>query len=758
MTFMTFSLFLGGLAATSVPVLLHLLMRGKPKRIEFPALMFVKKHLEIRRRSYQLKHLILLALRILIFVLFGLALARPTLKLADWLSGPSVAPARRASDNGRGFVSTLATSLGSQEAPIAAAIVVDSSLRMAYVAENRTRLDVAKEFARWILSQLPSGSSIALLSSERESAVFQVDVLAAEDKIERLQISPTGRPVAGAVLDALTLLSGSEFEQRELYVLTDLSEPGWPGELATSLRNMVDGMKTGETLFTVSGKELGLFVVDVGVEEPTNASVLRLTPSPQTATPESTVFLEAELAHLGPAAKKTVELVLDGSGRGVSETELLRDTKTIDFPSGRSRRTVEFALAGLETGLRQGKLRFSTPDALTIDDTMSFTIQVREPLKILVLAQPPVRESSKFLCEALRTFHFEVEAEALSELPGKTARELQPFKAVILLDPTPLEGAVWKKLADYASTGCGVGVFLGSRADSLASFNDPSATEVLGLKLVRQARRPDGDLWMVPENAATPILSPFRQFRAVEDFPWDAQTVFRYWECNELSSRADVALPFNDGRPAVIVQQLGRGRTLTVTTPISELAETTQPWNLLTRSEAPWMFVLLAEGFAKYLVGTAQRNFNFKAGEPIVIRPDLETIPATCLLGTPSGASIRLAPDVQRREIGVPSATELGNYRIRSGGARESLDTGFSVTLSGGETVLERIDVKRLDDCFGDKNYRLVRTPREIEHGIARRRVGQELYTGILLLLALVFAGEYLLSNRFHGTAGPSPL
>ncbi|MDR1962997.1 MAG: BatA domain-containing protein [Planctomycetaceae bacterium] len=45
MIFTTFSFFLGALAASAIPVLLHLLMRGKPKRIEFPALMFIRKRL-----------------------------------------------------------------------------------------------------------------------------------------------------------------------------------------------------------------------------------------------------------------------------------------------------------------------------------------------------------------------------------------------------------------------------------------------------------------------------------------------------------------------------------------------------------------------------------------------------------------------------------------------------------------------------------------------------------------------------------------
>lgn len=753
MTFTTISLFFGGLVAAGIPVVLHLLMRGKPKRIEFPALMFVKKRLEIHKRSYQLKHLILLALRVLAFILIGLALARPTLKLGDWFPTFASSSTSKSSLENRGFVETLATSLGSQDAPVAAAIVVDSSTRMKYVAENRTRLDVAKEFARWILAQLPEGSEIAVLSSERESPVFQVDVLAAGEKLERLQTVPTGGKVVETILDALGLLRQSEIQQRELYILSDLSEPGWSVELSDSLRSLIDEMKTDQGLFGASEKDLGIFVVDVGVENPTDSAIVRLSVSPQSATSQSTVYLETEFSHIGSATSRTVDVLLSSLSSDASE-DTVRDTRTVVFPDGESRSRELFTLTGLEPGIRQGKIRFTVPDALTVDDQVFFTLRIGTPWKILLVARPPVRESSKYLREALDKSLFEVQTALPTDLSGKTLNELRQFKSVILLDPAPLEPSNWKKLSDYASSGGGVGVFLGPHAEPMDSFNDSVAVELLGAKLVRQARASTDGLWIVPGNGVSPILGPFLQEGDLSELPWDAQPVFRYWETSDLNPGADVALPYSDGRAAIIVQNIGRGRTVVVTTPVCEPPDSPRPWNLLPRSDVRWMFLLLSEGIARFLVGAAEQNFNFQAGQPIVVHPDWsgtqDAFPSTCLLGTPSGASVRLSPDVQRREISIPSTSEPGNYRIRSGGARESLDTGFSVNLAGQDMILRRIDERRLEQILGEKNFKLVRTPREIETGIARRRVGQELYTFFLVLLVFVFAAEYIFSNRFY--------
>lgn len=753
MTFITFSLLLGGLAAAAIPVLLHLLMRGKPRIIEFPALMFLKKRLDVQKRRNRLKHLILLAMRVLACVLIGLALARPSVKLADWFPSLTMSSAQKTEDGRWSFVGSIASSLGSQEAPIAAAVVVDSSIRMDYVQENQARLDVARDFSRWILEQIPTGSDIAILSCEREAAVFQVDVLAAKEKIDRLQITPMGRTVADAVQDALNLLAESENEQRELYIVTDLTEPGWPGDLGRTLQNVIEGLKPAAGMFgPISDKELGIFVVDVGTETPINSSIVRFQLTPEAATVQTPVRIDLEISHLGPASDKTVEVVLmDGAN------ERIRTSKNISFPEGESKRSLTFPLAAFDPGTHQGKLRFSVPDALSADDEAWFTVQVQTPWKLLLLAPPPVRESSLYLLEALKTAEmFDFETAALSTLSGMTMREMEGFRGIILLDPDPMPAPVWKKLADYASSGHGVAIFLGARANDLASFNDPTATEVLGAKLVQQAREPDGELWFVPEGETSPVFSPFRQYRRLETFPWDALPVFRYWQLSDLSPRAEVAASFLDSRPAIITQPQGRGNVVTVTTPVSETAEVRNPWNLWSRTEAPYMFFLLAEGIAKQIIGVGDQCFNYEAGRQVVLRPNVETFPATCLMGTPSGKSVRLSPDTVLRQIVVPTTSEPGNYRIRSGGVQESLDTGFSVNLPGGVTNLRRIGKDRLDSLLGEKNYKLVRTPQEIELGIARRRVGQELFPAIMLLLAALFAAEYIFSNRFYGFTATS--
>src|ERR671936_436178 len=70
-------LLLGGLLFVGVPVLLHLIMRQKPKHLLFPAVRFLLARHRTNQRKLQLRHLLLLAMRMLLIAFACLALARP---------------------------------------------------------------------------------------------------------------------------------------------------------------------------------------------------------------------------------------------------------------------------------------------------------------------------------------------------------------------------------------------------------------------------------------------------------------------------------------------------------------------------------------------------------------------------------------------------------------------------------------------------------------------------------------------------------
>src|SRR5262249_17549138 len=139
MTFV-FPALLGGLLLAGIPILLHLIMRQKPKTLSFPAFRFLVQRQRTNLRKLQLRHLLLLALRMLLIALVCLALARP-----------------RLFHEGLGLNS---------ERPVAAVLVFDTSLSMTYQTSDKlSRLDEAKKRGQEFLSQLPGGSRIVVLDT-----------------------------------------------------------------------------------------------------------------------------------------------------------------------------------------------------------------------------------------------------------------------------------------------------------------------------------------------------------------------------------------------------------------------------------------------------------------------------------------------------------------------------------------------------------------------------------------------------------------
>ncbi|HQG28403.1 MAG TPA: BatA domain-containing protein, partial [Candidatus Ozemobacteraceae bacterium] len=97
--------FLAGALTVAVPLWLHLYYRRTPIPRDFPSLRLIRLSVEAMTRRMKLRHLVLLALRILALVLLTLAFARP------FVGGGSVA----------------ATGSGS---PAAFVVILDNSLSM----------------------------------------------------------------------------------------------------------------------------------------------------------------------------------------------------------------------------------------------------------------------------------------------------------------------------------------------------------------------------------------------------------------------------------------------------------------------------------------------------------------------------------------------------------------------------------------------------------------------------------------------------
>ena len=107
---------LAGLAALVIPVLIHLLLKRKKKRLRFSTLQFFVKQDEQSSQRRKLRNWFLLALRLLVVTLLVLAFARPYLPKSD--ASGSVAPVRQIGRDEQVRVRTFQETLRTDESII----------------------------------------------------------------------------------------------------------------------------------------------------------------------------------------------------------------------------------------------------------------------------------------------------------------------------------------------------------------------------------------------------------------------------------------------------------------------------------------------------------------------------------------------------------------------------------------------------------------------------------------------------------------
>ncbi|MEQ8788494.1 MAG: BatA domain-containing protein [Pirellulaceae bacterium] len=780
--FVTPSLLLG-LALVAVPIVLHLVMRQKPKRLVFPALQFVRQRREVNRRRLQFRHLLLLLLRCLAVIAVLAALARPKVpsllvgnvmllvvggviaalvtllavvavfeKKPAWLSGglgalAAVLLLALLLFGWRTYHAGAENPIGDQSEPIAAVLVFDTSPRMSYRHQNQTRLEQAQQIADWVLDHLPGGSKIAVLDSAIAEGVFSQDEAAAREAVHRLQMTYVPTPLTEVVDEAVrTVLTDDEL-RREVYVFTDKTSPAWEGKGELLRRRLAEH------------PEISIYLIDVGVEKPRNAALGEIDlASGAVLARNATLEIETTVEAVGGAADRTVDLYLEKPDPTLPL--LVDDQLKLPQATRRAQKilrvepdaptTVRFRIAAPEEGVHQGQLRMTGgDDGLAFDDTRYFTVEVESAWPVLVVSPAGVAPTNLVEAIAPRAYvlggvqRYQCTEIAQNDLGNS---RLDDYRAVCLLDPEPMTPDAWKRLADYVEGGGGLAIFLGHNARDAESFNSTAAQQLLPGRLTRQFRSPVGDLYLSPRSLEHPVLAEFRPIAS--RVPWNEFPVYLHWQIEPRES-ARTVLTYANNEPAILESTLGAGRVLTMTTPITEPARPAgrSAWNELTLGDA-WPYFVLVNEMTDYLVGTGEARLNYLVGETAVLPNQFGRDPQRYQLWPP-GRDLQPLAAVEGRII-FRGLTTPGAYRLKGVTVDGPVVRGFSANTSRVASDLRRADAERLDAVLGKDRYELARDVKEIDLSTRQGRQGWEFYPFLLVLLVLVLGLEQLLANRFY--------
>ena len=198
-------IFLFGILAAAVPLFIHLWSRRQAKTVDFSSLMFLLVAHRQSVRRIQLKHLLILLLRMAIIILIAVALARPLLKSPFLL-----ADARAQASN---------------------VIILDNSYSMGYQGIQGERFEKARTIAREVIHSLRRGDSAALiLMSDIPDAIFRKlthELEQVKVAVDEAQISYRSTYVPPSLEMAHEILELSNDPNKEIYLISDFNQNGW---------------------------------------------------------------------------------------------------------------------------------------------------------------------------------------------------------------------------------------------------------------------------------------------------------------------------------------------------------------------------------------------------------------------------------------------------------------------------------------------------------------------------------------------------
>ena len=522
-------LFLLGVAALAAPVLVHLVRRTRARKVQFPALVFVRQipQRTIRRRT--LHNLFLLLLRCLAILLIVLAFTRP------FFSGGS--SAKETGTNG------------------ATVILIDTSLSM---RRNQFFAD-AQRRAEGVVDDARTGDQLAVLGFDKRYVVlnrFSADKDQLRAGIRSIEAGWDGTDYEQALRGAESLLNETKSSgPRKIVLISDFHTAGWhPATASFKLGNATE-----------------LQTIDVGGNnsEP-NVAVTNVEA-------RGVVYGQKYLENLAVHVNNFSDTPRDRVQISFQINDQTVDKREISLGS-RDNRIIEFTNFNLTEGANRCAIEISSGD-FAPDNHFYFTLKRDVPAKALIIeGASRGRSDSLYLESALTTNDALPYTFTLKTTGAVDPSGVAEYSLVILNDSGPISGALAQGLTKFVEAGGQLIIAIGPHTD-VNSFN--SSLDKLSpvvLKEVVQTKANE-TVAITEVKFDHPIFEIFRESGRLSS----AQVIG--YARSEPQATAAVLARFEDGSPTLVEWRKGKGRVLAFTTSLGP------SWNDLPLTPAYLPFV-----------------------------------------------------------------------------------------------------------------------------------------------------------------------
>lgn len=723
-------LLLFGLAAVSVPVIIHLLNRRKFQKVVWAAMRFIQTSVERNQRRMRVEDMILLALRCLLLALLAFALARPAFKnAASDLFG---------------------------ESKVTGVVILDNSQSMGMSDGTMTRFEKARKAAEQALATMPAGSATAvLLASDIVNGVIPeptFDFNLARKAIREAPLTDRATDLLPAVQRALDTLKQRIGVRKELYLITDGQLAGWKqmGEIEKLLEN--------------SQRDVRSHIVLVSEHEERNLAVTDLRNASGLTPINQPIRFEARVSNLGREEVRNMRVSLS------ADNEPPSDEFTIDsLPPGGSKSVSLFAKLRLE-GFHSIVARIPE-DRLSADDKRTLAVRAIKEVRVLLVDGDPGEEprdsETFFLRHALipvppseqPNYFIKVVRVTTPEIAGA---RLDDFDAVVLANVTDFSDAVAKNMEQFVRRGGGLVIFSGRRINPSFYNEQLSAKYHLLPATVGPARGnaeqdaeyftlQDRDLahgivsiWNDP-NAGT--LSSVRFYRAHDLIPvaYKQPATAEKSKSTQLDEAGapQIVVKFSHGTPAIIEHTYGLGRVVM----FASTADTA--WNDLPVRPS---FVPLIHRTLGALVQRQDEGLNVRVGQKFVRRVASELLDKEARVFKPRQTDALLEQRRIEMVNGWPmlqyEQTDLsGMYEIAIGENRGAVR--FAAQSDAAESSLDELSSEQ-KKLLSTVAHVVDWAPNvSLKDQVQRERSGAEFWLPIVIIAMLIAAAETFLGQWF---------
>ena len=502
-------LFWLGITAVAAPILVHLVRRTRARKIEFPALTFVRQvpQRTIRRRTF--RNLLLLILRCLAVLLIVIAFTRP------FFSRRSAAKDNNAAG--------------------ATVVLIDSSLSM----RREQMFANARQRAGMIINDAPGGERLALLTfGDRYEVInrFTNDKARLQSLVKSLSAGWEGTDYEQALRGAESLLAELKGEaHKRVVMISDFQASGWNQARAS---------------YKLSS-DVQFQTFDVGGGDPApNVAVVSVDAHGVVFGQKYTENLSVQLSNFSDAPKDHLAVDFQINDQTVEKREInlnARETKVVEFTG-----------FNLTEGANRCVIEVMSGD-FAPDNKFYFTIRREAPAKALIVESASRGRSDSFYLQSALNL-----TEAMPyNFTVKTAGAVDPAgvgdNALIILNDTgPLSAALAESLKRFVENGGQMIVSTGPHTDA-NSFNQ-SLRDVSPASLTDVVQNKASESVAITDiKFDHPIFEVFRDSGRLA-----AARVFGYVR-SQPKPNVTVLARYEDGSPALVEGTSGKGRVILFT-------------------------------------------------------------------------------------------------------------------------------------------------------------------------------------------------